>query len=216
MHRSLIGTALVLAALRNSLAAQASDDSLTRRQVLGGLSVVLPASWRPLSDSTRESIKRIEDTLFPHVRDTLLQASLKNGRPITLLHERAPGHLDPSASLNAAPAPGTRASSFSSVSPSQVAAVLAPLCNAMRAVVAQMGARLISCDPAVTDQAAGRTIAVTRLVRSGREGFVTVWLAQFPDRDVVYTLTLAAPQAEESQYQPLFRTIWRSVVIPPN
>jgi hypothetical protein len=78
-----------------------------------------------------------------------------------------------------------------------------------------MGARVISCDPAVVDRAAGgRTIAITRMVRSGRLGFVTLWIAQIPDKDVVYTLTLSAPQADQSRYEPLFRTIWRSVEIP--
>jgi hypothetical protein len=77
-----------------------------------------------------------------------------------------------------------------------------------------MGVRLVSCDPAQVDQAAGRTIAITRLVRSSPAGFITLWVVQFPDEDVVYTLTLAAPQAEESRYEPLFRIIWRSVQIP--
>jgi len=84
----------------------------------------------------------------------------------------------------------------------------------MRDGLGRMGARVVSCDPAVIDHAAGRTVAITRFVRSGAAGLVSAWLVQFPDNDVIYTLTLSAPQAAESRYEPLFRRIWRSVAIP--
>ena len=214
MHLQFTRLALAALALHAPLEAQVPVDSLSRRHLPGGLSIALPKSWEPLSDSARASVGRITDTALGHSRDTLLQASLRNGKPITLLHERAPGRLDLSASFNAAPAPGTSPGSFSSLTAAQVATALAPLCNVMREVAGRMGARVLSCDPAVVDHAAGRTIAITRLVRSGRLGFVALWLAQFPDRDVVYTLTLSAPQVDQELYEPLFRTIWRSVEIP--
>jgi hypothetical protein len=206
--------ALITLALRAPLEAQVPIDSLTRRHLPGGLSIALPTSWEPLNDSTRAYIGRIADTALGHTRDTLLQASLRNGRPVTLLHERAPGRLDPSASFNVAPAPGATSTSLNSLTPAQVSTAFAPVCSAMREVAGHIGARVITCDPAVADHAAGRTIAITRLVRSGRLGFVALWLAQFPDKDVVYTLTLSAPQAEQALYERFYRTIWRSVEIP--
>jgi hypothetical protein len=214
MHRQSALLALCTLGLSAQLSAQATEDSLARRDLPGGFSVALPVTWRPLSDSAQLRASRVLDTVFLHSRDSLLRASVKNGKPIILLHETAPGRPDPSASFNAAPAPGTTPTSFDGATPAQVAAALAPLCNSMREGLGRLGARVVTCDPAQVDRAAGRAIAVTRLVRSGRLGFVTLWLAQFPDKDVVYTLTLSAPQAEESRYWPLFRTIWRSVEIP--
>ena len=214
MRRQLVIAVIASIGLGPRLTAQRSGDSLTRRQLAGGLSVALPAAWVPLNDSAQANVNRILDTTLLNSRDTLLQASLRNGKPVMLLHERAPGHAEPSASFNAAPAPGTTSGAFASATPAQVAAALVPLCNVMSEVAGRMGVRVVSCDPAQVDQAAGRTIAITRLVRSSQAGFVTLWVVQFPDRDVVYTLTLAAPQAEESRYEPLFRIIWRSVEIP--
>jgi len=84
----------------------------------------------------------------------------------------------------------------------------------MTQMLAQLRARVLTCDPARVDRKTGHTIAITRLVRSGPHGFVTVWLAQYPAKDVIYTLTLSAPQLQESRYSRLFETIWRSVKIP--
>lgn len=214
MHLRLI---LALATLGSSatLNAQATSDSLTPRVLPGGLSVALPASWRALSESAQSKVNRIVDTVLLNSRDSVLQASLKNGTPMILLQETAPGRPELSVSINAAPSPGTVPTTFDAATPAEVAAALAPICNSMRDVATRMDMRLVSCEPAQVDRAADRTIAVTRLVRTGRQGFVTVWLAQFPDRDVIYTLTLSAPQAEESRYATLFRTIWRTVEISP-
>jgi hypothetical protein len=84
----------------------------------------------------------------------------------------------------------------------------------MTDMLGRLRARVITCDPARVDREAGSTIAITRLVRSGPKGFVTLWLAQFPANNVIYTLTLSAPQAQEESYSQLFQTIWRSVSIP--
>ena len=214
MRLQLHHLVLVRLALSQPLQAQISADTLTRRHLAGGISLALPASWKPLSDSLQANISRTLDTVFEHSRDSLIRTSLKRGRPITLLHERARGVLDPSASFNVTPSPGTTPTTFSSLTAAQVATGLAFLCGTMREGLGRMGARVVSCDPAVTDHGAGRTIAITQLVRSGAAGFVTVWLVQFPDKDVLYTLTLSAPQAEQSRYEQLFRTIWRSVEIP--
>jgi len=154
------------------------------------------------------------DTAFEHSRDTLLQASLRYGKPMVLLHEAASGARDPSASFNAAPSPGTSTSAWDAATPAQITGALASLCGSMTQMLAQLRARVITCDPARVDRKTGHTIAITRLVRSGPHGFVTVWLAQYPARDVIYTLTLSAPQVQEARYSQLFETIWRSVKIP--
>jgi len=214
MRLQLCHLLLASLALSPPLQAQNPADTLTPRHLAGGISFALPASWEPLGDSLQANISRTLDTVLEHSRDSLIQRGLKRGRPITLLHERARGVLDPSASFNVAPSPGTTPSAFSSLTAAQVATGLAFLCGTIREGAGRMGARVVSCEPAVTDHAAGRTIAITRLVRSGASGFVSVWLVQFPDKDVVYTLTLSAPQADQSRYEPLFRTIWRSVAIP--
>jgi hypothetical protein len=206
--------ALLLVGAVQGLGAQVPSDSLTLRKVAGNVTLLLPASWVSLSDTTRARIRRVVDTAFQHSRDTLLQASLLLGRAVTLLHETAPGQADPSANLNVVPSPGLTRAAFEEATPEQIREALAPVCGSMTDIVNRLGSRVVTCDPALVDRESGRTIAVTRLVRSGPKGFVTVWVAQFADAGVVYTLTLGAPQVDEQRYEPLFRTIWRSVQIP--
>lgn len=213
MRRALAATLTSLGVFLSTAAAQSPGDSLTPRHPGNGITVLLPASWHPLDDSQRAEVSRITDTLLTNAKDSAIRASMQAGRPITLLQEISPAGASPGVSLNVAPSPGATRTTFDGVSPQDVAEALAQLCPSIGSIVAQMQARLISCDRAVTDQADGHTLAVTHLVRSGPTGFVTMWLAQYPDKDVVYTLTLSAPQAEEARYQPLFQQIWRSFTI---
>lgn len=148
---------------------QVSEDSLTRRHIEGGLSLALPVAWVPLSDSPQAGINLILDTTrYSHGLDSLLQAGLKNGTPLVLLKERAQDRADPSVNLVAVPSPGLTPSAYDSIAPAELAADLAPLCNAMEEMIGRMGFRAVSCDPPQVDQGAGRTITVTRLVRSTR------------------------------------------------
>lgn len=213
-----MGSWLVLVLLGSSTApavAQAPLDSLTQRSVRGGITLLLPASWRPLSDSLQATVNQVLDTTLANTRDSTLRASLKNGRPVMLMQEVSPANASISGSINASPSPGTTATVFAQATPEQVAEAMAPVCPGLQDILNRAGARVISCDAAVTDTVAGRTIVVTHLVRSGPGGFVTVWLVQYPEANTVYTLTLNAPQAEDAHYAPLYRTIWHSVKIPP-
>jgi hypothetical protein len=214
MRNLLTPIAVLWQCLGHSVSAQSAGESLTVRRLPGSITFVLPASWAPLSDSARARIGQVMDTTFEHSRDTLLQASLRYGKPMVLLHEAARGAPDPSASFNAAPSPGTTTSGWDAATPDQITSALAFLCGSVTQMLAQLGARVITCDPARVDRKTGHTIAITRLVRSGPKGFVTVWLAQYPAKDVIYTLTLSAPRAQEARYSQLFETIWRSVKIP--
>ena len=177
------------------LVAQTPTDSLRRRHLSGGITLALPATWVPLSDSAEKKSAQIVDTALLNTHDTLLQASLKHGMPVFLLHETAPGRTVPSANFNAAPAPGATPASLDALTPQQIAAAFAPYCNSLRTMIEGLGARIVSCDSAQTDRAAGRTISIIRYVRTGPAGFVTVWLAQYFDKGVVYTLTLSAPSS---------------------
>lgn len=191
--------------------AQVPSDSLTPRRPGAGISVMLPSTWRPLGDSLREQVRRVVDTAMSRTTDSTLRESLKLGRPIMLLQEMAPGIPDLNVSLNVAASPGARRTTFDGVSDAAMGEALAQLCPSVRAMVEQMGGRVITCDRAVPDQAAGHAIAVSHFVRSGPFGFVAVWLAQVPDQDLVYTLTLSAPHADAERFRPLFQRIWRSM-----
>jgi hypothetical protein len=105
--------------------------------------------------------------------------------------------------------------SFAAGTLEQVQTALAPLCSQLQSVLSQAKGHLLACDRAILDTAAGRTIAITRAVRTGAQGFVTVWIAQYPDQDVVYTLTLTAPQTAEGRMAPLYRQVWRSMAFGP-
>ncbi len=209
----------VLVALLVSAAAKGSaqglaGDTLVRRFLPGNITLLLPASWVPVSDTTRDRVRASLDTALEHSRDTLVQASLRRGKPVVLMNETVPGQLDQSASLNAAPSPGSTTRSFDVATPEQIASATSSMCRAVGEMLPRLGASLISCDPVSIERQAPHTIAITRIVRSGPRGFVTLWLAQFAGQGVIYTLTLSAPQAREERYRQLFQTIWRSVTIP--
>jgi hypothetical protein len=198
-----------------ALGGQVKAEELRVRHLPGGISVPLPTSWRPVSDSAQKRVNGVVDTLLRNSTDSMLQAGLRNGRPVFLLNETQPGHDDPSANFNAAPAPGVLANTFDGMSDADLATALAAVCSSLRDAIGRMGFKIIVCDPAVTDRGAGRTIAITRYVRSSGTGFVTTWLAQFPAADVLYTLTLTAPQTNEAFYGAMYREIWRAVTISP-
>ncbi len=214
MRPNLIRTGFLVLVLARSLGAQAVPDSLVRQTLMGGLSVALPPAWRPLSDSLKARVDTLVDTLLSHSTDTLLRAGLRSGKPIILLHVTSANGADPSANLNAVAVPGAVPGYLDGQSDAQIATSLAIMCSSMPDVAARMGLRVMSCDPPLTDHVSGRTIAITRLVRTGPAGFVTVWIVTYPDRDAVFTLTLAAPQAQEEKYTALMRRIWESVEIP--
>lgn len=215
MRRSVSTLVFAMTTCCAALAAQVPTDRLVLKHLPSGIAVALPSDWVPVGDSVARVARGILDTLLLHSRDSLVQRGLRNGKPIVLLEEYLPRHSEPSANLNVAPSPGATANAFGAIPPAAVIAGLAPLCAALRDGIRRLGARVLKCGPAQLDYAAGRTIAVTRMVRSGPSGFVTVWLAQYPDRDVIYTLTLSAPAAEAARYRPLFQRIWRSVTIGP-
>jgi hypothetical protein len=75
----------------------------------------------------------------------------------------------------------------------------------------QVKGRLISCNRAERQFAGGRAVALTRYLRTGPSGFVSVWLVQYPDDNVVYSLTLSAPQTDAATAEPVFRGIWESL-----
>lgn len=206
---------LAIVARLSALDGQSNLEDLKVRHLPGAISVPLPTSWKPVSDSTEKRVHGVVDTLLRNSTDTVLQAGLRNGRPVILLNETQPGHADPSAILNVAPAPGVTATTFDGMSDADLAGALAAICPSVSDAIGRMGFRIIACDPAVADRGAGRTIAITRYVRSSGTGPVTTWMAQFPDKDVLYTLTLTAPQAEEAMYGAMFREIWRAVTISP-
>jgi hypothetical protein len=82
-------------------------------------------------------------------------------------------------------------------------------------MLTQVNSRLISCNRAERLSAGGRAVALTRYQRAGPSGFVSVWLVQYPDDNVVYSLTLSAPQADEASAEPVFRGIWESLQFGP-
>jgi hypothetical protein len=215
MRIPLAVAVLAIVARTPALQAQGKLESLRVRRLPGGISVPLPASWKSVSESSQRQVNGVVDTLLGNSSDSVLRAGLRNGRPVFLMNETQPGHDDPSANLNAAPAPGVAATTFDGMSDVDLAGALAAVCPSIRDAIGRMGFKIIACDPAMPDRGAGRTIAITRYVRSSGTGFVTTWLAQYPAKNVLYTLTLTAPQAEKAMYGAMFREIWRAVTISP-
>jgi hypothetical protein len=81
------------------------------------------------------------------------------------------------------------AGTFTNASENDIANALRPLCQTIGQTLAQANKRLISCHQAKRQMASGRAVALTRYIRTGPSGFMSVWLVQYPDNDVVYSLT---------------------------
>ena len=188
-------------------------DSLRTRTIPGGIAVALPERWRPLPGAVQDAVMRVVGTAAATARDSVLRAAFAAGQPVMLLYEIEPGAPDYSVNLNVAPSPGLRPTSFAEATPEQRRAALAPLCDGVRALLARMGGTVAACDAPEFETVGARTVAVTRLVRSGGAGPVTAWIVQFPDADMIYTLTVTVLEAREAELGPLARRIWRSFVL---
>jgi hypothetical protein len=78
----------------------------------------------------------------------------------------------------------------------------------------QLNQRLVTCHPARALKVKTRTAALTEYVRTGPTGPVHVWVVQFPDDNVVFTLTLSCLESERVKEEPVLRQIWESIKIP--
>ena len=175
------------------------------------MAITLPVSWQRADAAQEQQLNAAMDTLFPRVKDSLFQASLRNGKPVQLIIATDQDHPQRTLSLNAAPAPGASAQSFTNASDADLAKALGSLCQAVGQLLSQAGSRLVSCSQPNRLVVGDRATALTRYVRSGPTGFVSVWLVQYPDASVVYSLTLGGPQTDEAVIEPVFRDIWESL-----
>jgi hypothetical protein len=210
----VLGTPTVHAQI-NVNAQQASLAGFSTHQLTGGVAITLPQAWRPLDAAMERQVNAAMDTLFPKIKDSVFQAALSRGKPIQLLNSLDGDHPLRSLNLNAAPAPGATPTIFATASNDELARALGPLCQTIGQLLTQAKARLVSCSKAERRLAGGRAVALTRYVRAGPNGFVSVWLVQYPDDNVLYSLTLNAPQSDESIVEPVFRGIWESLQFGP-
>jgi hypothetical protein len=192
-------------------AAQGAVGGFSTLPLPGGLAITLPQTWRPVDAVMERQVSATLDTILPQVKDSLLQASLSHGKPVQILNATDGDNSLRTLNLNAAPAPGASPATFANASEDELATALGPLCRTIGQMLTQVKGRLISCSRAERLFAGGRAVALTRYLRTGPSGFVSVWLVQYPDDNAVYSLTLSAPQADESTAEPVFRGIWESL-----
>jgi hypothetical protein len=209
---TLLSALVYLLALSSPAAAQVVLAGFSSHQLTGGVTIALPQAWRPLDAATERRVTTAMDTIFPKVKDSVFQAALSRGKPVQLLNATDGVR---SLNLNAAPAPGATPAIFASASDAELAKALGPLCQTIGQLLVQANGRLVSCSRAERRMAAGRAVALTRYVRGGPTGFVSVWLVQYPDDNVLYSLTLNAPQSDEAAVEPVFRRIWESLQFSP-
>lgn len=211
VRNTLLGALVYAFALPSPSAAQASLAGFSTHRLIGGVVITLPQAWRPLDAGTEGKVNAAMDTLFPKVKDSTFQAALSRGKPVQLLNATDGGHPVRSLNLNAAPAPGATPATFAAASDDELAQALGPLCQTIGQLLVQAKGRLVSCSRAERRLVGGRAVALTRYVRAGPNGFVSVWLVQYPDDNVLYSLTLNAPQTDEGTVEPVFRGIWESL-----
>ena len=196
--------------------AQAAPSHANVYELRGGIRIALPSSWHPVDSATAKRIQSVTDTLLPDVKDSAVQADLRRGTPIRLLDASDAARPGWSLDLNVSPSPGATESTFTKSTSQEVASMLGPLCGELGQLSRLMGMRVVACAPAVKTMVRGQGAALTRYVRSGSSGFFTSWLMQYPDRNVVYSLTLRAPSRDEQAAIEVFRHIWKSVNINPH
>ncbi|HEY7637262.1 MAG TPA: hypothetical protein VH763_17045 [Gemmatimonadales bacterium] len=208
---AVLGALVYLLALPSPSTAQTSLVGFSTLRLTGGVAITLPEAWHRVDAATESKINGAMDTIFPKVKDSVFQAAMSRGRPIQLLNATDGEHPVRSLNLNAAPAPGATAATFADASDEELARALSPLCPTIGQLLAQAKGRLISCSKAERRLVGGRVVALTRYVRTGPSGFVSVWLVQYPEDNVLYSLTLNAPQADEKTVEPVYRGIWESL-----
>jgi hypothetical protein len=215
VRAALLGAFLYLLILPSPSSAQASLAGFSTLRLTGGVAITLPQAWRRLDAAMESKVNAAMDTIFPKVKDSLFQAALSRGKPVQLLNAIDGDHPVRSLNLNAAPAPGAAPTTFSAASDDELAKALGPLCQTIGQLLVQAKGRLVSCSKAERRLVAGRAAALTRYVRTGPSGFVSVWLVQYPDDNVLYSLTLNAPQTDEATVEPVYRNIWESLQFGP-
>jgi hypothetical protein len=211
VRATLLGALVYALVLPSASVAQVSLAGFSTHQLTGGVAISLPQAWRPLDAATESKVAAAMDTLFPKVKDSAFQAALSRGKPVQLLNAIDGDHPVRSLNLNASPAPGATPTIFTMASEQELAKALGPLCQTIGQLLVQANGRLVSCSKAERRIVGGRAVALTRYVRAGPSGFVSVWLVQYPDDNVLYSLTLNAPQSEEAKAEPVFRGIWESL-----
>lgn len=211
VRATLLSAFVYLVLLPSPSLAQVSLAGFSTHRLTGGVAISLPQAWRPLDAATEHKVSAAMDTLFPKIKDSAFQAALSRGKPVQLLNATDGDHPVRSLNLNAAPAPGATPAIFATASDDELARALGPLCQTIGQLLVQAKGRLVSCNKAERRLVAGRAVALTRYVRAGPSGFVSVWLVQYPDDNVLYSLTLNAPQVDEAAVEPVFRSIWESL-----
>ena len=211
--RTLV-TTLLLMATTDALCAQSAESPLSMRTMARGITLLLPTLWRPIGESERAASERRLNGTLAQTTDSTLRAALALGKPAILLRESMPGASDPSMNFNVAPTPGVKVGAFDPFTPDGLEAEMGDMCKVMSDFLAASGGRLLRCDRLSLEQVNGHTISVRRVLRAGTTGDVSVWIAQYPDDDVIYTLTLTAPSATAAQHEGAYASIMRSVRIP--
>jgi hypothetical protein len=215
VRATLLSALMYLIILPSPSSAQASLAGLRTLRLTGGVAITLPQPWRRLDAVMESKVNAAMDTIFPKVKDSLFQTALSRGKPVQLLNAIDGDHPVRSLNLNAAPAPGATPATFAAASDDELAKALGPLCEMIGQLMVQAKGRLVSCSKAERRLVAGRAAALTRYVRTGPTGFVSVWLVQYPDDNVLYSLTLNAPQTDEATVEPVYRGIWESLQFGP-
>jgi hypothetical protein len=204
-----------LATLSSQSYAQ-SASVLASRSIPGGIELRVPSSWRAVNDAQAKASLAVMQRALAATTDSTLRSALANGQPLILFWEGESGKTEPGANFNAAPSPGSRLGLLDRASVPEIRTAMAGFCAGFGDMMAKAGGRLISCGDVDVDTVGGHVVTVRRMVRTGANGFVSLWSIQYPDNDVFYTLTLSAPQPSAARYELLFRNVWRSLRLRPS
>lgn len=193
-------------------AAQTPPDRLTRRQLPHGVSILLPAIWKPASAAARATGDTLDARLSSPGSGTGVLPGGGNGAIVSLMQENEPGVGQPSANLSMRSVPMMVQSMYEHPTKA-IASELAMYCPTVREAAKAFDMKAYSCDPPYPDRTAGRVVMVGRYVLTGALGAISFWTVLYAGNGVSYTLTLSAPNGQEARYAPIFRRIWRSVEI---
>jgi hypothetical protein len=212
--RSLWSVAIFLAVITRGATILSGQDSTVQRTLSSGIVLSIPAGWQLRDSISNARIRSVTDSVLSKVQNKALREDLQVGRPQVLFAAHHPTKTAESVNLNAARSPGTTAGDLTGLSDSAIAKRLEQACPALGEMVQRMNGRLITCHPARALKVKTRTAALMEYVRTGPTGPVHTWLVQFPDNNVVFTLTLSCLESERAQEEPVLRQIWESIEIP--
>jgi hypothetical protein len=184
----------------------AQGQLMRHLELRGGLALDLPLAWQ-LRDSS--SVRSLEDTAHGLMATMKLDTAVLSA---TLLVADGPGQAE--ALLSFGPAPGITSQYFGRLSPPQLEAYRKRFCDWISVAVQAQSRPAPTCGALVRDSVKQRDAVLIQYGLAEPEGDEHAFAIHVATSNAVVTLSLISRGDRLQDDTPIFRRIWRSLVVP--